>query len=316
MTVSVVIATINRQAHLSRLLWSLCCSTQLPDEVIVVEQGDVKKTQQIVDQYSGHIHIKIVYQNELSLSVARNTGIEIAICDIIVFLDDDMEVASTYIETAVKYLGQNQHVLGLTGHVQKKDSYINVRKIIGIFFGIYSYRATNRVLVSGSYDYIRGKSADRDQSVEWMWGGNMVFRRSIFKHGFQFNKWFKKWSFGEDVMLTYQVYKAFPGSLWYLSDLGVTHHHAVEQKMVPKEVVRMQIIYRYIFWKQEVYMGSWLRLCAYVWSQIGLVGLYMIQLHSLSAVQTIFETYMYVFRHRNVLVKAGGDYNDFIFRKK
>lgn len=313
MKTSVIIPTINRPDSLKVLLYSLARGTTFPDEVVIIEQGDATETRRNVGSYSLPFLVSIYEQDEKSSAVARNRGAQESTGDIIFFFDDDTEVGTAYIETAQEYLHAYPQTLGLTGRFTKEVSRALWRRLFGIFFNVYSWRARNIVLPSGSYDFIRGAHAKEEQALEWMRGGNMVFRRAIFDEGFHFNTHFKKWAFGEDVMFTFQIYKQHPNSLRYLPNLQIQHHEEQENKMLSEHVLKMKIVYRYIFWKREVWQGKWWRTLAYLWSQIGLSLLDISQYPCFRTLRILARAYWYILKNGRAILTEQVNYNAFIF---
>jgi len=88
-SVSVVIPSYNCAALLPRAVESVLGQTCAPYEVIVVDDGSVDNTSEIVEQYGDRV--RYVYQENAGVAVARNHGIEIARGNWIAFLDADDE---------------------------------------------------------------------------------------------------------------------------------------------------------------------------------------------------------------------------------
>jgi len=88
--VSVVIPTFNRSDVLDRAINSVLSQTCKVDEIIVVDDGSVDGTRELVSSWR---HEKIVYiaQKNLGVSHARNAGIKRAKGNWIAFLDSDDE---------------------------------------------------------------------------------------------------------------------------------------------------------------------------------------------------------------------------------
>jgi len=181
---SVIIPTVNRAGRLEVLLRSIARNTVLPYEAVIIEQGDAVKTREFIESKQFPFPVRVYYQEQKSSSIARNRGVEEAGGEILFFLDDDMEIGDSYIEISLEYFQENPSVIGITGSFTKKEPAWNIKKFFAIFFLIYSWRMKNIVLPSGSYDFIRGRNYYKDQTVEWMWGGNMILRRKIFDEGF------------------------------------------------------------------------------------------------------------------------------------
>jgi hypothetical protein len=74
----------------------------------------------------------------------------------------------------------------------------------------------------------------------------------------------------------------------------------------------MKIIYKYIFWKKEVYEGSFLNLVCYLWHQIGMSAFDVLSARSLPVFCTILRTYVYLISHFRRIEQGRIAYNDFI----
>jgi glycosyltransferase involved in cell wall biosynthesis len=86
--VSIVIPTRNRPALLSNCLQSLSELQGVPYEIIVVDNASGPETAQTAGEYP----VRLVREEQLGLSRARNRGLAEARGDIVAFLDDDVVV--------------------------------------------------------------------------------------------------------------------------------------------------------------------------------------------------------------------------------
>lgn len=88
--ISVVIATYNRHASLRRLLIQLAAQALPPAafEVVVVDDGSQTSVPEIAVPY----RLTVIRQANQGAAAARHLGVETAIADVVLFLDDDMEV--------------------------------------------------------------------------------------------------------------------------------------------------------------------------------------------------------------------------------
>ncbi len=87
--ISVVIATRNRAESLKDTLASLTGQSRQADEVIVVDNGSSDHTREVVTSFRDMSNISYVYEAVKGIPHARNTGIQEAKGDIVVFIDDD-----------------------------------------------------------------------------------------------------------------------------------------------------------------------------------------------------------------------------------
>lgn len=103
---TLIIPTFNRSALLETTLCSALRQSvdQNVFEVIVVDDGSEDNTAEMVLTYSSKLNIRYVYQENKGrrVSLARNTGIELALGEICLFLDSGMLMASDFIAEHIK----------------------------------------------------------------------------------------------------------------------------------------------------------------------------------------------------------------------
>lgn len=85
--ISAVIPTYNRANTIARAIKSALSQEFAPAEVIVVDDGSKDNTRKVIETYGERI--RYVYQENASVSAARNRGVNEAKCQWIAFLDSD-----------------------------------------------------------------------------------------------------------------------------------------------------------------------------------------------------------------------------------
>ena len=177
-TVSVIINTYNRGAHLKRLLDALSRQTYDNFEVIVVNGPSTDNTKEIIKQYRRAIRTaKCPITN---LSVSRNIGVHKAAGEIIAFIDDDAIPQDTkWIETAVPYF-DDEKVRIVSGTVYRLGGDINFQygwfDIWGKNIGVQD----NPVI----YDDPQGERFSCGQ------GCNVFFRKKVITEAGGFDEYF------------------------------------------------------------------------------------------------------------------------------
>jgi len=85
---SVVIPLYNKEKEIKQTIESILNQTYKADEIIVVNDGSTDKSVEVVEKYFKD-KVKLINQNNLGVSVARNRGIKEARNEYICFLDGD-----------------------------------------------------------------------------------------------------------------------------------------------------------------------------------------------------------------------------------
>lgn len=111
MEISVIICTYNRQQTIGECLMCLAQQTLAADrfEIVFVNNNSTDDTEKIARHFEDtHPHIRMRYflETQQGLSFARNTGIEKADGDILVFLDDDAFAFPDYLQQMVTFFQQ------------------------------------------------------------------------------------------------------------------------------------------------------------------------------------------------------------------
>jgi glycosyltransferase involved in cell wall biosynthesis len=116
---SVVIPTYNRQPILEKCLRALERQQFTPAtviegyEVVVVDDGSTDGTVEWLQQGQAlYPHVRLLQQNHQGPAIARNLGVQSAQGDTIIFIDSDLVVLSTFLQSHANALVQGQQRLG------------------------------------------------------------------------------------------------------------------------------------------------------------------------------------------------------------
>ena len=312
---SLIIPTLNRPEDLTRCLESITKLTQGFDEIIVVEQGNMANTEAVIGQFD-NLAIDLYYHPIKSAAQARNLAIEKARGDFVFIIDDDTELAKNYVKVALSYFANHPNVVGITG-ITGEDNYSIrgfVTKLIAQLLYFSSLKGV--ILKSG----VNGVCffMYKEQTTQYLTTCHLAYRKAVFDAGFRFNQDFIRWSFNEDVMLSYQIYKHYGrGSLMHVPDFMLTHHASDEARITSASVLRMSIIYRFIFWHKEVYQKRLLNLVAYLYGQLYFVQRLLRKTDDKGqGIKEIIATYRYILRNHQSIVTNKVDYNAYILENQ
>lgn len=184
MNFSVVIPTYDRLNDLKECLNSIVNQSLLPKEIIIIDDGNLKKTfLQKVEKSLKDKAIKFQYfKKEIpGLAKSKNLGAKEARGDIVLFLDDDVILEKDYLENLVKVWKENEKdkrlagVSGIVINFRKKSWF---ERIFNRFFCLYSPKP-RRILPWGFYTW--DNNFKKPEKADLVFGGISSFRKEIFK---------------------------------------------------------------------------------------------------------------------------------------
>lgn len=103
---SIVIPAYNRERTVSRAIQSVLAQTYNPVECIVVDDGSIDHTKDIVESFQKN-DVKYIYQKNSGAQYARNNGLRHAQGKYILFLDSDDELLPRCLELVVKCFNED-----------------------------------------------------------------------------------------------------------------------------------------------------------------------------------------------------------------
>lgn len=104
--------TYNKAEYLKLTLASFASQSVQDFEIIIIDDGSTDDTKQVIDNYKNLLNIQYVFQQNKGRSRARNTGLQLAEGDIIIFNDDDRIVPPDYIATHIdKLMEQDERTI-------------------------------------------------------------------------------------------------------------------------------------------------------------------------------------------------------------
>ncbi|MCI5148775.1 MAG: glycosyltransferase family 2 protein [Candidatus Electrothrix sp. MAN1_4] len=111
--ISVVIPTYNRAVFIGQAINSVLQQSLTCGEIMVVDDGSLDATSEIVRKISksSKVPIRYLYQENRGVSAARNVGITEAQHDVICFLDSDDRWAPCKLELQLKAMQEQPHYL-------------------------------------------------------------------------------------------------------------------------------------------------------------------------------------------------------------
>jgi glycosyltransferase involved in cell wall biosynthesis len=172
---AVIICTYDRAARLRQALQSLAemrVLAKLAWEVIVVDNNSNDNTREVVEEFArkSRLCVRYVFEPKQGLSHARNAGVAHAKSEIIAFTDDDVLVSPEWLSEIVRTF-------------EECDCIAVAGKIIPAWG---DSAKPNWLLITGPYRLGAGLILGFDlgnerQSISYLLGANMAFRKSAFE---------------------------------------------------------------------------------------------------------------------------------------
>jgi len=116
MRVSLIISTYNKPEYLCHCLQSITELKELPDEIIVADDGSGKETTQVIEQFRVQLPIPLIHSWQedegFRLARSRNNGLINSTGDYIIFIDDDLILHPKFITDHRRYAEQGYFYCG------------------------------------------------------------------------------------------------------------------------------------------------------------------------------------------------------------
>jgi GT2 family glycosyltransferase len=252
-SLSLIVATKDRPGEVKKLLDSLNSQTRLPDQLIIVD-GGTKLAEQVTRKYP---NLNICYFRCFPPSAAkqRNFGIKSVEgkSNLIGFLDDDTILEENSLEEMMNFWeNANDNVGGASFNLMNSPPLANSNlKLMPLArrLGLYSNRV-GAVLPSGFQTIFRYVS--EITTVEWISTCGSVWRREIFKK-YQFDEWFKGYSYLEDLEFSYRVGKQY--KLVVVANAKFYHYPAASGRENGEIFGRREVANRIYFVKKNKEMN-------------------------------------------------------------
>ena len=215
-SISVVIATLGRSDALRDTLESVMRCDPLPHEVLVVDGAEDGSAAEVVAPYvSASIPVRHVTAPR-GLTRQRNHGTKEAAGDVIVFFDDDVDVAPHVFEILGRAY-EDPSVLAATGRVIEPDGGRLVgkeSKLRKLLFGGGREGGFTR------FGYPRRVLEDEEQDIAFMQGCFMTVRKEVAEE-LRFDENLPGYGLAEDEDFSYRVSRR--GRIRFLPQ-AVVHH--------------------------------------------------------------------------------------------
>ena len=130
--VSIIIPVYNVEKYLEKCLESVIHQTYKGIEIILVDDGSTDRSGVICDEYAQEDQrIRVIHQTNAGVSAARNTGLDTAKGEWILFVDSDDWIHTELLEICFKYLTEKTDIcfFGFR-EVEKESTETTIEKVV------------------------------------------------------------------------------------------------------------------------------------------------------------------------------------------
>lgn len=106
---SIIIPAYNVENYLGEALDSIKAQSQLPDEVILIDDGSIDRTLEVAKSYNFPFPYQVVSIENGGQGNARNLGVSLVSSEYIYFFDSDDLLAKNFISSIKDQICRNQH---------------------------------------------------------------------------------------------------------------------------------------------------------------------------------------------------------------
>ena len=100
---SIIVPVFNAEAYLSECVESILSQSEHAFELILIDDGSPDNCPAICDRYAGNDdRIRVIHKENAGVSAARNTGLDLAAGEYVVFIDSDDYVEPDYLEIMLR----------------------------------------------------------------------------------------------------------------------------------------------------------------------------------------------------------------------
>lgn len=115
-TISVIVPVYKVEPYLRQCVDSILAQTFTDFELILVDDGSPDSCGMICDTYANQdLRVRVVHQENMGLSAARNAGIGLANGEYLTFIDSDDMVSDAYLEKLYDVIGENNSDIAICG---------------------------------------------------------------------------------------------------------------------------------------------------------------------------------------------------------
>ena len=194
---SIIVPAFNIEKYISRCMESILKQTYKNIEIIVVNDGSIDKTGDIIDEYCDRYdNIKVIHKKNEGVSIARNKALDICKGDYIGFIDGDDTVDTNMFEILIKNAIKYNADISHCGYKMIFPSRVDY------------YYDTQEIIIQDNYNGLKDLlEAERVEPALC----NKIYKKNLFKD-IRLNTEIKE---NEDLLINFYLFKKSKKSVFY-----------------------------------------------------------------------------------------------------
>ena len=247
MKISTVIPTKNRPQDLFLALKSILSQTELPDQLIIIDQSDNKESFNIITKLDLKNNIDLTYILDpkiKGLVHAKHVSLDYVKNELVSFLEDDIVLEKNYFKQVKNFFINTPNILGCSGTIINSTS--------DNFFYRFFYKMNHRGIFRDNRPdlFVQLKKTNLKYiNSNVINGGLSTWRFEVFsKFKFDFKN---KFHMIEDFEFSSRVSRKHPNSLYIISEAKLNHNYSPVNRANRFKLVEMKIFEYLIYYKKN-----------------------------------------------------------------
>lgn len=271
--VSAIVPTLNRRKDLLEFAASLVSQTVRPDELLVVDAGEVPDMEDALRDALDGSDIALVYRrSEAGTSLQRNIALDLCTGDFVFMFDDDCLMAGDYIERMLEAFDHpaSPPVGCVLATFDNEPRPRGMRQKYFKLFGMTHAVQSDEGSMSTSGGVRWPIDPSRVVEIPVASGGRTAYRRDAIG-GERFAEFLPGYTMAEDVEFSFRIAKAW--TVVQTPRARIFHKRAPTARVDYGDRVSRLIYSRFYFFKHHIPKDA-RHVAAFAWTNLGIAGFY------------------------------------------